>query len=87
MRLALSVLPMVVLVSAVGVRAADRGASRPNIVLVTAPYPGATPQEVEKGLALPIEKAVKDLEDVSKLTTIIGEGLATCILDGGLLPP
>jgi len=52
--------------------------SRPNVVLISAPYPGATPTEVEKGLALRIEEAVKDLEDIDKIVTDISEGL--CIV-------
>ncbi|MBU0616600.1 MAG: efflux RND transporter permease subunit, partial [Planctomycetes bacterium] len=51
--------------------------SRPNVVMITAPYPGATPIEVEKGLALRIEEAVKDVEDIDKIVTQIGEGLCT----------
>ena len=51
--------------------------SRPNAVLITAPYPGATPLEVEKGLALRIEEAVKDIEDIDRIVTQIGEGLCT----------
>ena len=49
--------------------------SRPNIVVVTAPYPGATPAEIEKGLAQRIEEAIKDVEHVDKVTTQITEGL------------
>jgi multidrug efflux pump subunit AcrB len=51
--------------------------SRPNVVLITAPYPGATPLEVEKGLALRIEEAVKDIDHIDKIITQIGEGLST----------
>jgi multidrug efflux pump subunit AcrB len=51
--------------------------SRPNVVMITAPYPGATPLEVEKGLALRIEEAVKDIEHIDKIVTQITEGLCT----------
>ena len=49
--------------------------SRPNMVVVMAPYPGATPLEVEKGLALRVEEAVKDIDDIDKIVTQITEGL------------
>ncbi len=49
--------------------------SRPNIVMISAPYPGATPVEVERGLALRIEEAVKDIEDIDKIVTQINEGI------------
>jgi len=52
--------------------------SRPNAVVIVAPYPGATPLEVEKGLALRIEEAIKDIEDIDKIVTEISEG--RCII-------
>lgn len=48
--------------------------SRPDVVVISAPYPGATPIEVEKGLALRIEEAIKDIEDIDKIVTQISEG-------------
>ena len=51
--------------------------SRPNVVLITAAYPGATPVEVEKGLALRIEEAVKNIENIDRIVTRIGEGLCS----------
>lgn len=52
--------------------------SRPNRIMITAPYPGATPSEIERGLALRIEEAVKDVDDLDKITSSVTEGL--CIV-------
>ena len=49
---------------------------RPNEVLVTAPYPGAAPDEVERSLAIKIEDPLSDLTDVVEINTIVSEGVA-----------
>jgi multidrug efflux pump subunit AcrB len=51
--------------------------TRPNEVLVVAPYPGAAPEEVERSLAIKIEDRVADIEDVKEVNTAIVEGAAT----------
>ena len=50
--------------------------SRPNVIAIVAPYPGATPAEIEKGLAQRIEEAIQPLENIEKVTTEITEGSA-----------
>ncbi|MGD8452989.1 MAG: efflux RND transporter permease subunit [Phycisphaerae bacterium] len=55
--------------------------SRPNSVLVTTVYPGATPREVEKGLALRLEEAIRDIEDIDQIDTHISEGLCTIMVE------
>ena len=54
--------------------------SRPSQVMITTPYPGATPAEVEKGISIHIEEAVKDIEDIDKVETQISEGLSAIIV-------
>jgi len=54
--------------------------SRPNQVLISTSYPGATPLEVEKGVALRLEEAIKDVEDIEKTETQISEGISTIIV-------
>ena len=54
--------------------------SRPNQVLISTSYPGATPLEVEKGVALRLEEAIKDVEDIEKIETQISEGISTIIV-------
>ena len=46
----------------------------PNAVLVSSIYPGATPAEVEKGIAVKIEEVIKDIEQIDEINTTIGEG-------------
>lgn len=54
---------------------------RPNLVTVAAPYPGASPDEVESALAKKIEDAVEDLEDVEEITSTVSEGLASVSIE------
>jgi multidrug efflux pump subunit AcrB len=46
-----------------------------DIVRITVPYPGASPEEVERGIVLAIEEAVNGLEGVEEITATAGEGL------------
>ncbi len=55
--------------------------SRPNQIMISAPYPGATPLEVERGLALRIEEAIKNLDHVDKVVTQINEGSANVLVE------
>ncbi|MBN2563177.1 MAG: efflux RND transporter permease subunit [Phycisphaerae bacterium] len=51
--------------------------SDPNEVHVNVVYPGATPAEIEKGIVIKIEEAIKDIEDIEEIRTTIGEGACT----------
>ena len=44
-------------------------------VRITVPYPGASPQEVERGIILAIEEAVQGLEGVDEVRSSAKEGL------------
>ena len=46
-----------------------------NFINVQTPYPNATPEEVEKGVCVPIEEAIQDLDGIERLTSISFEGL------------
>ena len=48
--------------------------SRPQRILITTLYPGATPAEVEKGITLKIEEQIKHLDGVDKVKSSITEG-------------
>ncbi|MFW5802424.1 MAG: efflux RND transporter permease subunit [Verrucomicrobiota bacterium] len=50
-------------------------------VTVSVVYPGASPEEVEEGIILPIEEAVQGLEDVDEITSTAREGGGTVRLD------
>lgn len=46
-----------------------------NFINVQTPYPNATPEEVEKGVCVPIEEAIQDLDGIERLTSISYEGV------------
>ena len=46
----------------------------PRIVSVSVPYPGANPEEVEKGVVRRVEEAVAEVEGVKKLQGVAVEG-------------
>ncbi|GFD88943.1 acriflavin resistance protein [Tenacibaculum sp. KUL152] len=48
-----------------------------NVINVRVPYLGAAPQEVEEGVLLKIEEAVKDLEGIKQLNSTAVEGMGT----------
>jgi multidrug efflux pump subunit AcrB len=45
-----------------------------DIVNVSVSYPGANPEEVEKGIIISIEEEIRDLEDVERITAVANEG-------------
>ncbi len=51
--------------------------TRPNEVIISAPYPGASPDEIEDSLAIKIEDRIADLDDVVEINTLAVEGAAT----------
>lgn len=48
-----------------------------NVISIQVPYLGAAPQEVEEGVVLKIEEAIKDLEGIKKITSVAREGLGS----------
>lgn len=45
-----------------------------NYISITVPYPGATPEEVEKGVCVPVEEAVHGVDGIKRITSRAGEG-------------
>ncbi len=45
-----------------------------EIVLVSVPYPGASPADAEKGVCQPVEEAVRALDNIKRLISIAREG-------------
>jgi multidrug efflux pump subunit AcrB len=45
-----------------------------DVVEVSVSYPGANPEEVERGILLPVEEAVRGLEVVEEVTSVAREG-------------
>ena len=52
-----------------------------RMVSVTAPYPGAAPVEVEKGVVLPMESALEGLQGIKKITSEANRDLASITLE------
>ncbi|MEQ8819483.1 MAG: efflux RND transporter permease subunit [Sumerlaeia bacterium] len=52
-----------------------------DAVTVTVSYPGASPEEIERGVVMPIEEAVRGLENVIELWSRSGEGSARVNID------
>jgi multidrug efflux pump subunit AcrB len=50
-------------------------------VQITVAYPGASPQEVEKGIILAIEEAISGLEGIDEVRSTAREGLASIMVD------
>ncbi len=55
--------------------------SRPDQILITTPYPGATPEEVERGISIRIEEEIKDIEHIERIETTISEGISTLMVE------
>ncbi len=52
-----------------------------EILLVTVPFPGATPEEVEEGICQKIESVVTTVEGIKKMTSVAREGFGYIILE------
>lgn len=52
-----------------------------DIVTITVAYPGASPEEVERGIVLAIEEAVNGLEGIEKVTATANEGSGTVVVE------
>ena len=52
-----------------------------NIIAVTIPYPNAAPEEVEKGVCIPVEEAVQTLDGIKKLTSRSNESTGVVIIE------
>ena len=48
-----------------------------DIVTVTVPYPGASPEEVESGILLSIEEVIRNLDGIDEITSVAREGSGT----------
>jgi len=52
-----------------------------EIVLVTVPYPGASPEEVEEGICQKIEEAVRAIDGIKKQYAMAREGSGMVVLE------
>jgi len=52
-----------------------------EIVLVQVPYPGASPEEVEQGICLKVEEAVRSIDGIKRVTSVAREGFGFTVID------
>lgn len=52
-----------------------------EIILVSVPYPGATPEEVEEGICQKVEEACRSVTGIKKLTSVAQEGSGFCVFE------
>jgi multidrug efflux pump subunit AcrB len=52
-----------------------------EIVLVTVPYPGASPDEVEEGICQKIEESCRSVAGIKKITSVAQEGMGYCVFE------
>lgn len=52
-----------------------------DLVLINVPYPGASPEEVEQGVILPIEEAVRAVDGIKEVRSTAQEGVGVVSLE------
>ncbi|MBD2859767.1 efflux RND transporter permease subunit [Spongiibacter sp. KMU-158] len=52
-----------------------------DVISITVPYPGATPIEVENGIVLKVEEALKDVDEIEKLESTASDSVARIVAD------
>lgn len=52
-----------------------------DVVLVSIPYPNATPEEVERGVCVPVEEAVEDVNGVDRIKSTASQGLGSVVIE------
>ena len=52
-----------------------------DMVLVTVPYPGAAPEEVEEGIVVRIEEEIQDLEEIQEIRSTASENVGTVTVE------
>ena len=52
-----------------------------DTVVITVPYPGAAPEDVEEGICLRIEEEIQDLQGIEQLTSTASEGVGTVVAE------
>ncbi len=52
-----------------------------DVVTVSITYPGASPEEVEKGIVLAVEDAIENLEGVDEIRSVANEGFAVIMIE------
>lgn len=84
-RIAIAVLCFVIAVAGIYSYQAMPRESSPDItipyVFVSTEYPGVAPEDIEKAITIPIEKKLKGLAKVKKITSSSTEGLSSIVIE------
>lgn len=51
-----------------------------EIILISVPYPGASPEEVETGICQKIEESIRSVDGLKKVTSVAMEGAASVVV-------
>ena len=52
-----------------------------DMIAVTVPFPNATPEEVEKGICVPIEEAIQDLDGIDRIKSTAALGAGSVLVE------
>jgi multidrug efflux pump subunit AcrB len=52
-----------------------------DLLTVSVPYPGASPAEVEQGIVLAVEEAVRGIDGVKRVTSVAAEGVGNVTME------
>jgi hypothetical protein len=52
-----------------------------DLVTISLIYPGASPEEVERGTILAVEEAIQDIEGIKEITATVREGSGTVVVE------
>ena len=52
-----------------------------EIILVSVPYPGASPDEVESGICQKVEEAIRSVDGIKKVTSVASEGSGSVVIE------
>lgn len=52
-----------------------------DVVLVSIPYPNATPEEVERGVCVPVEEAIEDVNGVDRIKSTASQSMGTVVIE------
>ncbi len=55
-----------------------------NMVVVEVEYPSASPEDIEKGILLPVEEAVEGIDGIKKVTSVAKEGIGKITIEATL---
>lgn len=52
-----------------------------DAVMVSIPYPNATPEEAERGVCVPVEEAIADLQGIKKIRSTSSQSVGTVLIE------